>query len=103
MSEELADLSILPLRLFSLIPFFSVLLAFQRSILVFGRTTRPITVATFVEVVSIVGILFLTVRVFDLVGVVGAVIALFGGRLLGNTYMMFPAYRVLRATGIYGG
>jgi hypothetical protein len=102
LTEELAQLSILPLRLFSLIPFFSVLLAFQRSILVFGRNTRPITVATVVEVVGIVGLLFLTIRGFELVGVVGAVIALFGGRLLGNTYMMFPAYLVLKSNGIYG-
>jgi len=101
LSEELAELSILPLRLFCLIPFFSVLLAFQRSILVFGRNTRPITVATVVEVVGIVSLLVLTIRVFDLVGVVGAVIALFGGRLLGNTYMMFPVYFVLKSAGVY--
>ena len=101
LSKELAALSILPLRLFSLIPFFSVLLAFQRSILLFGRNTRPITVATVVEVVGIVGLLYLAIQVFDLVGVVGAVIALFGGRLLGNTYMMFPVYLVLRSAGIY--
>jgi O-antigen/teichoic acid export membrane protein len=101
LDEELAQLSILPLRLFCLIPFFSVLLAYQRSILVFGRRTRPITVATLIEVFGIVGLLFLTIRVFDLVGVVGAVIALFGGRLLGISYMMYPVYLVLRASGIY--
>ena len=101
LSEELTELSILPLRLFCLIPFFSVLLAFQRSIPVFGRNTRPITVATVVEVVGIVSLLFLMIRVFDLVGVVGAVIALFGGRLLGNTYMMFPVSFVLRSAGVY--
>ncbi len=101
LSEELAELSLLPLKLFSLIPFFSVLLAFQRSILVFGRKTRPITVATVVEVGGIVGFLYLAIRVFDLVGVVGAVIALFGGRLLGNTYMMFPVYLVLKSVGVY--
>jgi len=101
LSDELAELSLRPLRLFSLIPFFSVLLAFQRSILVFGRKTRPITVATVVEVVGIIGLLYLAIRVFDLVGVVGAVIALFGGRLLGNTYMMFPVYLVLRSAGDY--
>lgn len=99
--KDLATLSVRPVKLFSLIPFFSVLLAFQRSILVFGRNTRPVTVATLIEVTGIVGLLFLTIRVLDFVGVVGAVLALFGGRLLGNTYMMFPTYRVLQATGIY--
>ena len=89
LSKELVELSVRPLRLFSLIPFFSVLLAFQRSILVFGRDTRPVTVATLIELTAIVGFLFLNIRVLNLVGVVGAVLALFGGRLLGNTAMMF--------------
>ncbi len=102
LSEELAQLSILPLQLFSLIPFFSVLIAYQRSILVAGRQTRPITVATVVEVVGIVTFLAVGIRAFDLVGVVAAVIALLGGRVLGNTYMMFPVYFVLRSAGIYG-
>jgi hypothetical protein len=102
LSETLAQMSVLPLQLFSLIPFFSVLLAFQRSILVSGRKTRPITVATIVEVVGIVAMLFVGIRGFDLVGVVAGVVALFGGRLLGNAYMMFPVYFVLRSAGIYG-
>ncbi|TDI45104.1 MAG: hypothetical protein E2P02_08150 [Acidobacteria bacterium] len=101
LSKELVELSVRPLQLFCLIPFFSVLLAFQRSILVFGRYTRPVTVATVIEVTAIVGLLFLTIRVLDMVGVVGAVLALFGGRLVGNTSMMFPVYRVLVANGIY--
>ena len=100
LTEELANLSVTPLRYFSLIPFFSVLLAFQRSILVFGRHTRPVTVASLIEVGAIVTLLFVTIRVFDLIGVVGAVLALFGGRLLGNAYMMFPTYTVLRTAGI---
>lgn len=102
LSDELAQLSVPPLRLFSLIPFFSVLLAFQRSILVFGRYTRPITVATLVEVVGIMALLFVGIRWFDFIGVIAAVVALFGGRLLGNTYMMFPVYLVLRSVGVYG-
>jgi Na+-driven multidrug efflux pump len=100
--DELAQLCLRPLRLFSLIPFFSVLLAFQRSILVSGGRTRPITVATFVEVLGIVALLVLGIRSLDLIGVVAAVVALFGGRLLGNAYMMFPVYSVLRSTQIYG-
>lgn len=102
LSEELVQLSVPPLRVLSLIPFFSVLLAFQRSILVFGRTTRPITVATIVEVLGITVLLFAGIRWLDLIGVIAAVVALFGGRLLGNTYMMFPVYLVLRSVGVYG-
>lgn len=102
LTDELALLSVRPLQLFCLIPFFSVLLAFQRSILVSGRKTRPITVATAIEVFGIMALLAVGIRGLDLVGVVAAVVALFGGRLLGNAYMMFPVYFVLRSAGIVG-
>lgn len=98
---QLAELSVYPLRLFCLFPFFSVLLSFQRAILVFGRKTRPITTATSIELAGIVGILYLTIGVLDTVGVVAAVVALFGGRLLANAYSMFPTYHVLREAGIF--
>ncbi len=67
------------------------------------ETSSIVLGATLIEVTAIVGFLFLNIRVLDLVGVVGAVLALFGGRLLGNTAMMFPVYRVLVANGIYRG
>jgi hypothetical protein len=101
LSPALADFSVFPLRLFAVIPALAVLLAFQRAILVFGRRTSAITVATIVEVSGIVAVLFLTVRVFDFVGAVAAVTALLAGRLLGNTYLMFPCYFLLRATGMW--
>jgi hypothetical protein len=102
LSAELAEFSLLPLRLFSLIPFFSVLLAFQRAIQVFGRNTRPVTFATIVEVTAIVIILFLGIRVFDGIGVIAAVSALFLGRVLGNLSLLYPGYLVLRSAGIVG-
>jgi len=101
LSDSLSALSVPPLRMFCLIPFFSVLLAFQRAILVFGRTTRPLTVGTAIEVTGIIGLLFLNVKVLDLVGVVAAILALMGGRLLGNAYMMVPVHRVVKDRGMY--
>lgn len=102
LTPELAAFSILPLRLFCLIPFFSVLLAFQRAILVHGRRTRPITMATVVEVGAILAVLFFCIRGLDLVGVAAAVSSLFLGRLVGNAYLVYPSYTVLRDAGIYG-
>ncbi len=103
LSAELTQFSVFPLRLVSLIPFFSVLIAFQRAILVFGRKTRPITGATIVEVATIVTMLFLTIRVFDFVGAVAAVVSLMVGRLLGNAYLLVPCRIVLASTGILRG
>ena len=78
-------------------PFFAVLLAFQRALLLFGRTTRPITVATLVEVMGTLAMLFLTIHLLDLVGVVAAFISLFFGRILANIFLMWPVYAVLKS------
>jgi hypothetical protein len=102
LSPELSQFSILPLRLFCLIPFFSVLIAFERAILMYGRYTRPVSVATAIEVAFILSILFVCIHLLDLVGVVSAVTALFLGRLVGNAYLLYPAYTVLSRTGVLG-
>lgn len=102
LSAELTQFSIFPLRLVSVIPMLSVLIAFQRAVLVFGRKTRPITGATVVEVGTIVTMLFLTIRVFGLVGAVAAVVSLLVGRLLGNAFLMVPCRLVLTSMGILG-
>ncbi len=98
LSLELSDLSVLPLRILSFMPFFAVLLAFQRSIMVYGRHTRPVTVASAVEVVGILAVLFLAIHVLGVVGAVAGTTALLLGRLAGNAYLFFPTVFVLRAT-----
>jgi Na+-driven multidrug efflux pump len=100
LSPDLAEFSVLPLRIFCPIPFFALLLSYQRAILVYGRSTRPVTVATILEVAGILAMLFLTVRVFDMVGVVAAVTSLLAGRLVGTAYMLYPCHAVLSDAGI---
>ncbi|MGH9337649.1 MAG: hypothetical protein ACRD21_28190, partial [Vicinamibacteria bacterium] len=70
LSADLSAFSILPLRIFFAIPFLSMQLAYQRAILVFGRATRTITLSTFIEVATIVVLLYFLTRVLDVVGVV---------------------------------
>ena len=100
LSPELAAFSILPLRLLSPMPFLSVLLALQRAVLVFGRITRPATVATIIEVSAVVAVLFLTIRVFDFTGAIAAVVALLSGRVLGSAYLTAPCRLALTTAGI---
>jgi len=102
LSPELSLFAVLPLRIFSSIPFFSMQLAYQRAILVFGRATRSITLSTMIEVVTIVLVLYLTIHVLDWVGVVAAVVALLAGRIVGNAYMMYACRLVLTSTGMLG-
>jgi len=103
LSPELSAFAVLPLRIFSTIPFFSMQLAYQRAILVSGRATRSVTLSTMIEVATIVLLLYLTIHVLDWVGVVAAVVSLLAGRIAGNAYMMYACHLVLSSTGVFRG
>jgi Na+-driven multidrug efflux pump len=95
LSPSLAEFAILPTRILVLIPALSVILSMQRGILVASQKTKPITFATLIEVICIFGVLAVTLRGLDLVGVVGAATALICGRSMANLYL-FNACRVIR-------
>jgi len=86
----------LPVRILILLPALSVLLSFQRSVLVTHKKTRPVTWGTVVEV----GLISLTLWVFvgplALVGAVAAALALLIGRLGCNLYLLHPVLSALR-------
>jgi O-antigen/teichoic acid export membrane protein len=88
LTMELTKLAILPIRIMSILPALEVLLAFQRSLLVKGKNTRPVTMATAIEVTVIAGILLLAITRFHLVGVVAAALAAVCGRLCANFYLL---------------
>jgi len=71
-------------------------LSFQRAILVQGRRTRPITLATAIEVASVA--LLFTVFGFglDWVGATAAFAAFLGGRILSNAYLVPRCAETLR-------
>jgi len=95
LSAELTAFAITPTRILAPIPAFAVLLAFQRAILVQGRLTRPITVATALEVGGIVLALLALTQGLNMVGVTAAAVAFVLGRLSGNVYLVAPCLRVL--------
>ncbi|HEY7698356.1 MAG TPA: MATE family efflux transporter [Vicinamibacteria bacterium] len=101
LSPELSQFAILPLRILATMPFFSMQLAYQRAILVFGRATRSVTLSTMIEVATIVLALYLTIHVLDWVGAVAAVSALLAGRIVGNAYMMYACKVVLSSIGMF--
>ncbi len=81
LTPDLSRFTIVPTRILVVLPFLSVLLSYERGILVNGRRTRPITYGTMIEV-SGIAILFLSlIKGFDMVGVTAAVTAFVGGRL----------------------
>ena len=96
LAPRLAGFAILPTLILALIPGLSVLLGFQRAILISSGHNAPITWATVIEVVLIVSLLWLLIQRMDMIGVTGAAIALTVGRLGANLYLTAPFARARR-------
>jgi len=96
LSLELTRFANLPTKIVSIMPGLVVLLSFQRALLVNNRKTKPITVATVIEVVAIITILLFTIDFFGIVGAVAAAMALIIGRFLANSYLVIPVLQVLK-------
>jgi hypothetical protein len=94
---ELSVFAVAPARVAVLLPAAAVLLAFQQAVLVQARSTRSITWATVLEVVTIAA-LFAGLGRTGMVGANAAMIALVAGRLAGNAYLMLPMRRALRTS-----
>jgi hypothetical protein len=90
LSMDLAQFAIVPTMILVPIPFLSVILSYQRGILVVAHSTRPITWATVIEV-AVVAIGF-PVLAWSLgwVGVTAAVTAFLVGRLAGVLFLVGP-------------
>ena len=78
------------------LPALSVMLSFQRAVLVQGHTTHPITVATMIEVVGIALLFIVFGWGVGLVGVTAAFLAFLGGRVAGNVYLIRKCALMLR-------
>lgn len=99
LTPELTRVALAPARVIVLLPALSVLLSFQRAILVQSRTTRPITVASGIEV-GAVAVLFVVFGFgLDWVGATAAFSAFLGGRILSNLYLVPRCVRAVRRSG----
>jgi hypothetical protein len=94
--EELARFALLPARILSLLPAFSVMLSIQRTVLVHGRDTAPISWATGIEVAGIALTLAICIGPLDMVGATAATIAFIVGRWGANLYLIPACSRVIR-------
>jgi Na+-driven multidrug efflux pump len=89
LSFELSNFALLPLQLFVVIAPLSVLISWQRAVLVKSQFTTPITWATIIEVGGIILTLYFAIKIFDLIGAIAAVFALVLGRICANIYLHF--------------
>jgi hypothetical protein len=95
LSQYLADFSRMPIKILALLPALTVLLSFQRAILVNGKKTAPISTATAIEVSIIIFTLYLSIKGFDFVGAIAAASALITGRLCANGYLVKHVHGVI--------
>jgi hypothetical protein len=87
LTPELAAIAFTPLKLMLFLPALSVLLSFQRSTLVITGKTRPISIATGIELMVIIGVLLVCVIPLGMVGATAAAIAYTVGKSASNLYL----------------
>lgn len=96
LTPDLAAFALFPARVIAPLPAMTVLLALQRAILVNVRRTRPITLATALEVATIAVSFAALGWGLDLVGVSAAFLAFVLGRVASNTFLALRCRRVIR-------
>ena len=85
-----------PVRILSVFPALSVLLAMQRGFLLHSHRTRPITWSTLLEVTTVGIGLTVAIHGLDLVGATAAALAILSGRVVGNAWLLAPCLGVMR-------
>jgi hypothetical protein len=96
LSIELANLSLLPTKILTLLPVLMVFLSLQRALMLNSRKTKHVTVDTGIELTAVIFFLIITTQLLGMVGVIGAAISLVCGRILGNGYLIVPCIKVLK-------
>ena len=98
LSESLTEFAKLPLMIMSFFPAFTVLISFQRAVLVKANETKQITYGTAIEFVGIIVVVAICIKFFSLVGAVAATIAFVIGRMAACGYLLPPTISSLKRT-----
>ena len=91
LGNDLTEFAIVPTRILAVLPAFSVLLAFERGVLIHARRNTPITWATLIELTGIAMMLSIGIHLLDLVGAVAAAVAILCARVAGTAWL-FPTF-----------
>jgi progressive ankylosis protein len=96
LSSGMANFARLPLMIMFFFPALTVLISIQRGLLVSDKNTKPITLGTIIEFITIVITLLILINFLDLVGAVAATIGFVAGRLAANFYLMDSSFRSIK-------
>ena len=102
LTPALSAFALAPTQILVPFPALTVLLSFQRAILMLDRRTRAITGAVVIEVAGIATLFIVCGWGLGMVGVTAAFLAALGGRIAGVSTLAWPVREVLR-TGASGG
>ncbi|MBN2571679.1 MAG: hypothetical protein JXA68_06090 [Ignavibacteriales bacterium] len=94
LSSQLAHFAILPLIIMIIYPAVTLLVAWQRAVLVHSSKTIHLTVATLTEVTVMFLILLIGIKYLSWIGVIAAALAFVLGRGASNLYLIFPLRKV---------
>ncbi|MCA2004981.1 MAG: hypothetical protein LDL01_04205 [Ignavibacterium sp.] len=95
LNPSLAEFAHLPLMIMSFFPAMTVLISFERAVLVKADHTKTITIGTAIEFFSIIIVLGLCIKFFDFVGAIAATISFVLGRIAACTYLFPPVVKAL--------
>jgi Na+-driven multidrug efflux pump len=90
LSQNLSDFAILPLQVMAIFPALTVLICWQRAVLINARVTRPVSIATAIEACGIFALLTLAMLYFPVSGALAASFAYVTGRLLAVAVLQRP-------------
>ncbi len=93
LSQGLSDFATPPLQIMAIFPALTVLICWQRAILINSRLTRPVSIATAIEACGIFALLTLAMLYFPVSGAVAASIAYVIGRLVAVSVLQKPLNR----------
>ncbi len=96
LTPALAAFAVVPLQVMALFPALTVLVCFQRSILIVTQLTRPVSIATAVEAVVIFLLMFVALLYLPLAGATAAAGAYVIGRLAAVILLQRPVGRQIR-------
>ncbi len=99
LTPELAAFAILPTLVLFPVPFLSVFLSLLRAVQVMAHETRPITVATILEVGTIASVFPVLSELLGVVGVTAAAVAFLAGRTMSVSLLTLTGVSAVRRMG----
>lgn len=87
LSPELTEFALQPLQILAFFPALTVLISFQRSVLIVDKVTKPVSMTTLLEAGGIFAVLAVGVLYSTLPGAVAAAVAYVSGRLMAITVL----------------